>query len=207
MSSVLVASHLPVVRLGLRTILRQADISAELLEAQTPREAISYIDAALELAIVDPDMPEMNPILFVQQLRKSKPQLPIVFFGGKNPKLFASLAVKLGVAGYLGQLSDEATIAATIRTVMGGMQCIPRQHAEGELSGRLQALSEKELAVLLLLRQGLRNKDIAEKLYLSEKTISAHKRNILAKLNIRAITQFSEADLVATGGPEQLALC
>lgn len=207
MSSVLVASHLPVVRLGLRTILRQAGISAQLLEAQTLQDAISHISTELELVIVDPDMPEMNPIHFVQQLRKRVPDLPIVFFGGKNPRLFASLAIKLGLAGYLGQLSDEATIAATIRTVMGGMQCIPRQHAEGELYGRIQALSEKELAVLLLLRQGLRNKEIAERLYLSEKTISAHKRNILHKLNIRAIAQFSEADVIASSVPDQMALC
>jgi Response regulator containing a CheY-like receiver domain and an HTH DNA-binding domain len=46
--------------------------------------------------------------------------------------------------------------------------------------------------VLLLLRQGLRNKDIAQRLFLSEKTISAHKQKVLHKLGVNAITQISE---------------
>lgn len=192
MGSILIVNASSVVRVGLRTILNEAGIRAPTLEARNAQETRAHMHATLDLAIIDPGMPGINPLLLVQRLHKLSPGVPILFFSDRNTALFASLAIKLGADGYIDQSSEESTIAAAIHTVLGGMQCFPRSPTDDQLSGRLQTLSQKELTVLLLLRQGLRNIDIAEKLYLSEKTISAHKRNILLKLDIRTIADIVE---------------
>ena len=191
MGSILIVDMLPVVRAGLRVVLNEIGMATTVHEAHNAQEALKYAASDLELVIVDPAMPGMNPISFVQQLRKQVANVPILFFGDHSAGFFASVAAKLGVNGYLGKLSDEKTIAATIQIVLGGMQCFPRNKGEDPLPEKMQLLTQKEMTVLLLLRQGLRNKDIARKLYLSEKTISAHKQSILMKLGIGAIAQTS----------------
>lgn len=188
----LIVSASPFIRLGLRAILKEMGVASVLHETPTAREAQSCITPDLDLVIMDPELPDMNPISFVQQVRRQAELAPILFCGGRSATLYASLAMKLNVDGYLGDLADEKTIGATIRTVLGGMRCFPRREAADALSQKMQALSRKELTVLLLLRQGLRNKDIAQRLFLSEKTISAHKQKVLHKLGVNAITQISE---------------
>lgn len=188
----LIVSASPFVRLGLRALLKEMGVNSVLHEPHTMQEAESWIAPDLDLVIMDPEMPGMNPISFVQQVRRQAEQAPILFFGGRSATLYASLAMKLNVNGYLGDLTDEKTIVATIRTVLGGMQCFPRREVADALSRKMQALSRKELTVLLLLRQGLRNKDIAQRLFLSEKTISAHKQKVLQKLGVNAIAQVDE---------------
>jgi len=205
MGSILIASALPIVRLGLRAVLREVKPEAPVQEAGTARQIEDLACADTMLAIIDPDIPELNPVVLSQHLLRNTPELPILFYGGHNPGLYASISMKLGLAGYLSADADHATIVATIRTILGGMRCLPRQPIGDTSATRLQTLSQKELTVLMLLKQGLRNKDIAEKLYLSEKTISAHKRNILSKLNIRAIAQLSDTQQEIL--EDQLALC
>jgi len=197
MGSILIVSTLPVVRLGLRVVLKEVGVSSTLREAHSMQEAENHITPDLDLVVMNPDMPDMNPIAFVQKVRRQAEHVPILFFGGRSATLYASLAVKLEVDGYLGDLTDEKTIVAAIRTVLGGMRCFPKREHLDRLSTKVQALSQKELTVLLLLRQVLHNKDIAQRLFLSEKTISAHKQKILHKLGVSAITQVGENESFA----------
>lgn len=192
MRTILIVNAFPAIRTGLRTILREAGISTFTAEAGTAKEAEDRSTLELNLAIIDPDMPGLNPGVFIRHLHKLDMTVPILFFGGRCNALAVSLAVKMGADGYLDALSEEKVIAATIHTMLNGMQCFPKTHLSGPLAGRIQALTSRELSILLLLRQGLRNKDIATRLYLSEKTISAHKHNILAKLDISTIAEFNE---------------
>lgn len=206
MASVLVVTAIPVVRAGLRMVLREDVGALDVYEAGSVSEALTGVHVDLALIILDPELPDMNLPEFVRQLRDKFQNTPILFFGGRSAAMFASLATKLGADGYLGRLSNEKTIAAAVHTMLGGMQCFPRHKGLDLLSRKMQALSPKETAVLLLLRQGLRNKDVARKLHLSEKTISAHKRNILLKLEISVISQISEHDVVMSDLSQQHAV-
>lgn len=197
MRTILIVNAFPATRAGLRAILRDAGISTLTAEAGTASEALDRITLELSLAVIDPNLPNLDPAAFIRQLRKHDAKVPILFFGGKRNALAVSMAMKMGADGYLDACSEEKIIAATIRTMLSGMQCFPKSPLPDPLTGRIQTLSTRELSVLLLLRQGLRNKDVATRLYLSEKTISAHKRNILAKLDISTIAQFSDHETLA----------
>lgn len=199
MGSILVITAIPIIRVGLRALLFDKVGEHAVHEASSVDEALACTAQDLVLIILDPEMPDVNLPEFVQQLRRQPVHAPMLFFGGRSAAMFASMAIKLGADGYLGRLSDEKTIAAAVHTLLSGMQCFPRHKGLDALSGKMQALSPKEMAVLLLLRQGMRNKDVARKLFLSEKTISAHKRNILLKLEISVISEINEHDMVMSG--------
>ncbi|NYT61719.1 response regulator transcription factor [Alcaligenaceae bacterium] len=199
MGSILVITAIPIARAGLRMILRENVGEHILHEAGSVNDALACTAENLALIILDPELPDMNLLEFVGHLRRQSEHTPILLFGGRSAAMFASLAIKLGADGYLGRMSDERTIAAAVLTMLSGMQCFPRYTGLDLLSIRMQTLSPKEIAVLLLLRQGMRNKDVARRLYLSEKTISAHKRNILSKLEIDTISEINQHDLVMSG--------
>jgi DNA-binding NarL/FixJ family response regulator len=198
MGSVLVVTAVPIIRVGLRVLLHEKLEMFDVHEASSASEALRCVAGDLALIILDPETPDVNMPEFMRQLRRQSGHTPILFFGGRSAAMFASLAFKLGADGYLGRLSDETTIVAAIHTLLGGMQCFPRHNVSHQLPDKMQALSSREVAVLLMLRQGLRNKDVARKLHLSEKTISAHKRNALHKLQISVVSQISDHEL-ATG--------
>lgn len=196
MGAILIVNVLPVLRTGLRHVLQDAGLASTIHEADSTHEAQTFIGPDLRLIIVDPAEPGGHPAAFVQQLRKTAGNIPILFFGDNNAPLLLSLAIRLEVNGYLCKLSNEKTIVATIQMVLDGMRCFPSQAATHYHGGRINTLSQRELSILLLLRQGLRNIDIARKLYLSEKTVSAHKRNIMLKLDVSSISQISDNELL-----------
>lgn len=187
-------------------ILHNAGITIPTIEAGDAARAQDSSQQDLCLAIIDPKMPDLDPVRFIQQLHKHDSTVPVLFFGCTESIMAASLAVKLGADGYLHASSEEMTIAATIHTLLNGMRCFPKAALPGHISSRMQTLSEKELSVLLLLRHGLRNKEIAERLYLSEKTISAHKHNILVKLGISTIAQLIEQQVLIAASPRRQPL-
>jgi DNA-binding NarL/FixJ family response regulator len=200
MGAILIVNSMPIVRAGLRAVLQSMGVASVLHEAGSADEAQANLAGNLALVILDPEMPNVNLVQLVQQVRQQHRLVPLLFFGGRVEVMFASLAAQLGADGYVSKSSDEQTLVAAIHTLLGGMQCFPRmQQGLGGLPTKAQLLSQKEMEVLLLLRQGLRNKDIARKLYLSEKTISAHKHNILLKLGVTALAQINEPEQLMAG--------
>ncbi|MBP6020109.1 MAG: response regulator transcription factor [Burkholderiaceae bacterium] len=197
MGSVLIINAAPIVRVGLRALLNGMGVASAIHEASSVEEALECVATGLILIIIDPEIPDTNLPEFMRQLRVQHGHASLLFFGGRSSSVFVPLAIRLGADGYLHKSSDQSTIVATINTLLDGMQCFPRSQGISPLLSKLQMLSPKEMEVLLLLRQGLRNKDIARKLFLSEKTISAHKRNLLLKLDIQIIAQLTEHDLSA----------
>lgn len=205
MQTILIVNAFPILRAGLRMILHDAGITIPIIEAGSAAQAQDRSMQDLSLAIIDPEMPDLDPVRFIQQLHKHDNTVPVLFFGYTESTLAVSLAVKLGADGYLHNSSEEMTIAAAIHTVLNGMRCFPKDPPPEHILSRMQTLSQKELSVLLLLRHGLRNKEIGEKLYLSEKTISAHKHSILSKLGISTIAQLIDKDVLATASHRQAA--
>lgn len=191
MDTILVVDSCPVVTFGLSTLLHQAGLKNVVEQAHTTQQAIHILQAItgkLALLMMDPALPDSTPDMFVVMARRKYPDVPILFFGDPGHGLHLSLAQVLGVNGYLDKTSDVSTTVAAIRMVLSGMQCFPRPDRYPATNAAvLRKLSSRELAILQLLRQGLRNKDIAERLYLSPKTVSSHKRNLLHKLGVNDI--------------------
>ncbi|WP_397475037.1 LuxR C-terminal-related transcriptional regulator [Pusillimonas sp.] len=188
MDTILLFDSWPVVTTGLSTLLQSAGIQNRIYAAHRLEEALQSMSGRLALLILDPGNSDTTPDKLVNLARRTQPDLPILFFSNHAHGLYLSMAYMLAVNGYLEKNSDADTIAATVRTVLAGMQCFPHQQAFPiSCDATVQKLSPKELVILQLMRQGLRNKDIAQRLYLSPKTVSAHKHNLLHKLGLSDI--------------------
>src|SRR5690606_35491176 len=188
MNSILLVDPWPVVTRGLSTLLHKAGIENRICEAHGLHEALQSMSGRLALLIFDPAMTDTTPDRLVDLARRTQRDLPILFFGNRGHSLYQSLAHMLAVNGYLEKNSNAETIVATVRTVMAGMQCFPHQSSFViGCEAMVQKLSPKELVILQLLRHGMRNKDIAQRLFLSPKTVSAHKHNLLQKLGLTDI--------------------
>lgn len=197
MSTILIIESLPIVRAGWRAILHKMNPDTVLHELPAMPDIVHSLPAPLDLVILDVEStltPETSLPLKVRQLRQHCPQVPILFFGSHNTHLMVSIATQHQVEGYLNRYSDETTLKATVHTVLNGMQCLPRHRSAGNLTEKIHLLSQRELEILALLREGLRNKDAARRLNLSEKTISTHKINILSKLGIQSLNQIHDHD-------------
>jgi DNA-binding NarL/FixJ family response regulator len=161
------------------------------------REAIALAERRRpDVALLDLNMPEVGGIEACAAIRRSNPdaEVMILTVSEQEPDLYASLRV--GAAGYLlkdiapGELI-EAVLAAgrgepRIPASMAGRLLQELAGAEPEPSADpLADLSEREREVLALLAEGLRNREIAERLVISEATVKTHVRHVLEKLRFR----------------------
>jgi DNA-binding NarL/FixJ family response regulator len=161
------------------------------------REAIALAERRRpDVALLDLNMPEVRGIEACAAIRRSNPETEVMILtvSEQEPDLYASLRV--GAAGYL--LKDiapaelvEAVLAAgrgepRIPASMAGRLLQELAGAEPEPSADPFAdLSEREREVLALLAEGLRNREIAERLVISEATVKTHVRHVLEKLRFR----------------------
>lgn len=196
--SVLVADDHPVVRQGLGSFLglqRDMELAGEAADGE---EAIQKVlELVPDVVLMDLVMPKVDGIEAIRRIRATSPSTKVVVLTSftEDARLFA--AIKAGAAGYLLKDADPREIAEGIRTVHRGEALLApaaaaklmQEFAHAETDDSLDRLTDREVEVLRLIAQGLSNRDIAEELVLSEKTVKTHVSNILAKLHLVDRTQ------------------
>jgi len=198
-----------IIRQGLRSLLEsQADfqIVGEAENGKTAIALVAQLDDTPEqpdLILMDVRMPVMDGVAAIKKLTEQFSSIPVLVLSTFDDDEYITQAMQFGAKGYLLKDTDIEEIAAAIRTaVKGYTQLGPglfqkflttsAQHQyplSQELATSLQALSPREKEVLSLIAQGANNKEIAQKLYISERTVKAHVTSILSQLNLRDRTQ------------------
>jgi DNA-binding NarL/FixJ family response regulator len=194
---VLLADDHRLMREGTAALLR-ADERIEVVGlAENGREAVALAERrAPDVVLLDLNMPVVNGLEACAALRERRPQTYVLMLtvSEEEPDLYAALRV--GAAGYL--LKDmppdeliEAVLAVArgeprIAQAMASRMLVELGHGAGrESDDPLERLSEREREVLGLLAEGLRNREIAERLVISEATVKTHVRRVLEKLRFR----------------------
>ena len=196
--SVLIADDHPVVRQGLASYLAlQRDI--ELVgQASDGLEAVNLtLDLLPDVVLMDLAMPVVDGIESIRRIRSVSPGTKIIALTSFSDEARLFAAVKAGAAGYLLKDSDPAEILKGIRLVSTGEALISpgaaaklmQEFADGGAGEAVENLTPREIEVLRLIARGLSNRDIAEELVLSGKTVKTHVSNILAKLHLVDRTQ------------------
>ncbi|MGM7699040.1 response regulator [Microbacterium sp. A84] len=202
---VLLVDDQELVRYGFRLVLEAEDDIVVVGEASDGEQAvISAARLQADVVLMDVRMPGIGGITATRQITASFPDTRVIVLTTYDLDEFAFGALQAGAAGFLLKSTRPADLVSAIRTVMAGDAVVsPRITAKlievavphlgsGVQRGAdeaLDALSEREREVFLLVGRGLANAEIAQTLHLSESTVKAHFGRILTKLELTSRVQ------------------
>ena len=201
---VLIADDHRVVREGLSAILETKEEIEIVGEAGDGGEAVEKARQLLpDVIVMDVSMPGMTGVEATRIIKREMPHIGIIALTMYEDQQYIFDLVRAGATGYLLKDSDSAEIVAAIRAISKGESLIHPSVASkilaefsllAEGKGRKKSflehdLTEREVTVLRLVADGKTNKEIANVLDLSEKTVKNHVRNIFHKLHVYDRTQ------------------
>jgi NarL family two-component system response regulator LiaR len=198
--SVLIVDDHGVVRQGLRTYLELLDDVQVVGEAQNGIEAVAQVrQHGPDVVLMDLVMPAMDGIEATRQITAINPDTKVLALTSFSDDDRVFSAIKAGAAGYLLKDVSPSDLANAIRAAHRGetplhpdiTKKLLSQVASPmvEASAAPAELTPRELEVLRLIAQGMNNREIAQALTISEKTVKTHVSNILSKLHLADRTQ------------------
>jgi len=185
-------------REGLRALLDMEDDFVVIGEASSGQEALAMIaDDPPDVVLLDLHLPDGSGADFCRELLSASPQSRVLILSAYDDDQEVSAALISGASGYVLKTVGGERLADNIRSVHGGevllaptvaakvvRQLSRLKEDTGRQEEALEVLTPREREVFFLASRGLKNAEIAEELYLSEKTIKTHLRNIYNKLNL-----------------------
>ena len=190
LAPVLVADDHPLFRTALLQAVRQAAPDREIQETETLKGALTALEAGpVGLLTLDLHMPDSEGLAGLLEVRSRFPTVPVIVVSGDTGPTVGPRAAGLGAAGFVPKSSDLSVIREAIETVLDGGVWLPDEAEETEADAALRSLTPSQLKVLLFVRDGLLNKQIAYDLSIAETTVKAHVTAILKKLGVRSRTQ------------------
>lgn len=203
---VIVEDH-AILRDGLKALLT-SDKDLEVAgEAGDGREAIKLVEELKpNLIIMDLSMPRMNGMEAIKEIKRISKEIKIVVLTVHKNEEYILATFKAGADGYVLKDSSYNELMMAISNVLKGKHYISPEISERILEGYIEGkeklkqktsweiLTSREREILKLIAEGYRNKDIAEELCISVKTVEKHRSNIMEKLNLhnaQALTAFA----------------
>jgi len=198
--TVIVADDHPLFRTAIKEALEAEQGQTRFLEASSFESLQELVDRhkEVDLVLLDLHMPGVSGFAGLIYLCKRYPSVPVVIISANEDPVVIRRAIEHGAAGYIPKSSSIATITSAIASVLLGeiwtpdttVSNLPGKNAsELELAERMSQLTPQQFKVLMMMSQGLLNKQIAHELTVSEATIKAHVTAIMNKLGVNNRTQ------------------
>lgn len=208
MIRILIVDDQAIVRHGLRSLLEIPSDFTVIGDVGNGEEALTFISSLQpkselpDVILLDIRMPIMDGVATTKELSQNYPTIKILILTTFDDDEYVSQAMNYGAKGYLLKDTPPEDLAMAIHAVYkdctylgpGLFEKMSRRSTStttvnSNLSRRLAELSPREKEVLNSIAQGANNREIAARLYISEKTVKNHITNILSKLNLRDRTQ------------------
>lgn len=197
MDIILVDDH-HIVRQGMKFLLSTEESFNVIADFNNGRELLEHLDEMQlpNLIIMDLVMPELNGIEATRQVKAKFPDVKVLVLSSFIDEEHVLGVMDAGADGYEMKDSEPKALITTIKQIAAGEQIFHPDVMKVRKSGMNLAhlrnpLSKRELEVLKAMSEGLTNKEIAEKLFVSEKTVKTHVSHIFAKLEVGDRTQAS----------------
>lgn len=200
--NLLIVDGQAVSRAGLRHLLESYPDLKVVGEASDHVQAVSETaELGPQVVLIDAQLPEEQSLEALRQLRQLNPEIRVLLLANQENETLLYEALRAGASGYILKNIAPDELAQAVRTVARGEVLVQQQLAarllarlggqERDTGGRgpQEHLTAREHEVLLLLARGLRNKEIAERLFVSERTVNFHLANIYAKLHVSGRTE------------------
>jgi len=190
---VVIADDHGIVRSGVRMLLeRQADIEV-VGEAENGADARDLvIRERPDLAILDVKMPKLTGLQATREIKEQAPEVSVLILSMYDDERYLFEALKAGASGYVLKAQADSDLMAAVRAVEKGEPFLTPaaqraliKDVLGEGVHRSDELTPREQEVVKLVAEAHTNKEIAEVLHLSEKTVENHRSNAMKKLGMR----------------------
>jgi DNA-binding NarL/FixJ family response regulator len=190
---VLIADDHGIVRSGLRMLLEQQadiDVIAEASDGATARDVA--IRERPDLAILDVKMPKLTGLQATREIREQAPDVSVLILSMYDDERYLFEALKAGASGYVLKAQADVDLLEAVRAVERGEPFLTPEAQRAliqDVLGRgtrgADELSPREQEVVKLVAEAHTNREIAEILHLSEKTVENHRSNAMRKLGMR----------------------
>ena len=201
---ILIADDHPLFRGALAQAVRTVAAGAQIEEVGSFDAALAELAAYphTDLVLLDLHMPGSHGLMALATLRAEYPAVAVAMVSAHDDVTTVQRALVHGALGFISKRSSLDELQAALRTVLAAQTWVPpplredlSSHppalAERQLAARLAALSPQQMRVLVLVADGLLNKQIADRLGVQERTIKAHLSAIFERLDVRNRTQAS----------------
>jgi two-component system response regulator EvgA len=197
MKKILIVDDHPSIRIAIKAHLENiigVDAITEADNGQTAMELLRH--DTFSLAMIDLVIPRINGLELISRIRAHDAAIRIIVFSGQEEAIYAGRAMQAGANGFISKKNDISHIIRAVEMVLSGFNCFREISSCSGHHGFLQkndtttrTLTNKELAILQHLAEGLSNKAISEKLFISNKTVSTHKIRIMEKINASTLVE------------------
>lgn len=204
---IVIAEDHTILREGLRALL-SSSLDFEIVgEAEDGREAIRCVEKLRpHLVLTDLSMPRMNGMDAIREIKKKCPETKILVLTVHKTEEYILATLQAGADGYLLKDSTHSELLMAVKHLLSGKHYISPGISDKVLDGYLEGrktlktrtswetLTQREREILKLIAEGYRNKEIAEELCISVKTVEKHRSNLMEKLNlhnVQALTTYA----------------
>ena len=191
-SFLLIDDH-ELLRVGLRFAIDSAFPDAQVAEAGSLAAGIACLQRPTlpDIVLLDPGLPDAGGVSGLQAIRAAHPDLPIVMVSGSMDMVFIDRCLALGALGFVPKAVGSRQIVDCVQTVMSGGLYRPDLEEAGASSLR-ESLTRREEEIVRFCAAGLQNKEIGQRLGISDNTVRVHLAKIFKRFDLT-----SRADIKA----------
>jgi DNA-binding NarL/FixJ family response regulator len=186
-----------IVRDGIKTMLESQPEIDVVVEASNGNEILEKLnDKLVDLVIMDISMPEKDGIQATKEIKEKHPNIKVLALTMSNDDLHIRQMIQAGASGYIMKNAGRKDLKDAIETIMKGKHYFSDEATQSIMMDLVKGkgksttmdavhITDRELEILELIVQEYTNQEIAEKLFISSRTVDAHQRNLLQKTGAR----------------------
>ena len=197
---IVIAEDHTILREGLRVLLCSDPEFEVVGEAEDGRDAIRCVEnLSPDLVLMDLSMPRMNGLEAIKEIKKRSPETKIITLTVHKTEEYILAALEAGADGYVLKDATHSELVIAIKNVLIGKRYLDSGISEKVIEGYLEgkrtlntkspwdALTPREREILKLIAEGYKNKEIADYLFISLKTVEKHRSNLMKKLDLHSV--------------------
>ncbi|GBL00491.1 DNA-binding response regulator [Vibrio harveyi] len=182
----------PLVCIAIKSLVESLGTVNDVLTVTNSKDALKILkEQQIGLLILDVNLADCDGYDFYKRIKSHGFAGKVIFFSAETSHMYSQMAFRSGADGYVCKSENHEILKDAIEAVSKGYSFFKFKQSVEE-HRNVPALSSRESAVMKLLLQGKTNRDIADVLSISDKTVSTYKRRVLDKYNVKNIVELSK---------------